>query len=473
MPQAPPPSIDPATIEAVTPSTGDPTVGGIGSHNGLAVHRSSLFDDRLRFDSSDYDRLTHYLFRYPAKFHPPVARTLIERFSEPGQHVLDPFCGSGTLLVEAATVGRHAVGTDIDPVAVFVSRLKTRCYNVEAVRRTAEHVLGRLERLERSAEEYERRMFEDIEKDEMWATVDAEDLWVPKIPNLLHWFRKYVVVDLARMLRVIDDVKDDTHREFLRLCFASIIRGASNADPVPVSGLEYTSHMREKDAKGRLVNPFKLYRRTMKRSLKAIAAYREKAHAEAQVKVHQNDALRLADAWTGPMPDLIITSPPYHNAVNYYRRHQLEMFWLSMTETQKDRVAIKHDYIGRPSVRVNDPFLSDNIDLPPRAATWYQRMQAKSPKRARAFKHYTVAMQQTMRQIARLLRPGARAVFVIGHSTWNKQELRTTPLFQELVEDHFDTERILWYPLKNRYMSFTRHNGASIDREYVIVLRRR
>src|SRR5260370_39197921 len=83
-----------------------------------------------RFEFSDVrgERLTHYLFRYPAKFHPPVARALVERYSEPGDLVLDCFCGSGTLLVEAAVLGRHALGTDVDPLAAWVSEAKTNRY---------------------------------------------------------------------------------------------------------------------------------------------------------------------------------------------------------------------------------------------------------------------------------------------------------------------------------------------------------
>src|SRR4051812_36391097 len=73
-------------------------------------------------------RLTHYLFRYPAKFHPPVVRALIEKYTEPGDVILDPFCGSGTLLVEAATMNRRSIGLDIDPVAVAVTNAKVHRY---------------------------------------------------------------------------------------------------------------------------------------------------------------------------------------------------------------------------------------------------------------------------------------------------------------------------------------------------------
>jgi len=99
-------------------------------------------------------------------------------------------------------------------------------------------------------------------------------------------------------------------------------------------------------------------------------------------------------------------------------------------------------------------------------------MEAKAPKRASAFKHYTVAMQKATRQIAQVLDRGALAVFVVGHSTWDEQELPTTDLFLELMKDDFAVQDIFWYPLKNRYMSYQRHNGASIDKEYVLVLRR-
>ena len=85
---------------------------------------------RLEFSGASFDRLTHYLFRFPAKFHPPIVKTLIETYSTPGDRVLDPFCGSGSMLVEAVIAGRHAVGSDLDPVASFVPRVKTHRYDI-------------------------------------------------------------------------------------------------------------------------------------------------------------------------------------------------------------------------------------------------------------------------------------------------------------------------------------------------------
>src|SRR6266853_498166 len=69
--------------------------------------------------------LTHDLYRYPARFSPLFARAAIELFTKRGDTVLDPFAGSCTSLVESLIAGRHAVGADISPLAVFLGGVKT------------------------------------------------------------------------------------------------------------------------------------------------------------------------------------------------------------------------------------------------------------------------------------------------------------------------------------------------------------
>lgn len=69
--------------------------------------------------------LTHKFYRYPARFSPEFVRAAINTFTEPGDYVLDPYAGGGTSLVEAAALGRNAVGIDISQLAEFISRVKT------------------------------------------------------------------------------------------------------------------------------------------------------------------------------------------------------------------------------------------------------------------------------------------------------------------------------------------------------------
>jgi len=69
--------------------------------------------------------LTHTFYRYPARFSPLFAQAAIRAFTKPGDTVFDPFMGGGTTLVEASALGRRCIGTDINSLAVFISRVKT------------------------------------------------------------------------------------------------------------------------------------------------------------------------------------------------------------------------------------------------------------------------------------------------------------------------------------------------------------
>ncbi len=100
-------------------------------------------------------------------------------------------------------------------------------------------------------------------------------------------------------------------------------------------------------------------------------------------------------------------------------------------------------------------------------------MREDYPRRADAFKHYLVAMRLSLAQIAQCLRPGSPAVLIVGKSQWNGAQIPTAGLFRELAAGDYELEHMYWYPLKNRYMSYSRRNGADISSEQVLVFRRR
>lgn len=81
-------------------------------------------------------------------------------------------------------------------------------------------------------------------------------------------------------------------------------------------------------------------------------------------------------------------------------------------------------------------------------------------------------MQLVFDQLAALLGSGRAVLMVVGHSSWNNSELDTSQLISELSAPDFELEQTYSYPVANRYMSYSRHNGASISTEYVLVLRR-
>ena len=438
------------------------------STNDQAVDSQKQFT----LDEGYFDRLTHYLFRFPAKFHPPVVGKLIDEYSKPGDYILDPFCGSGTMLVEATVAGRNAVGTDIDPVAIFVSRVKTHRYSPNWLKASSDLLFQDLAELSRLGEQHYVKEFTDLTEDELDAAVSDARLWVPDIPNICHWFRRYVILDMARIHRAIQDLQaPNTHRDFFLLCFASIIRAISNADPVPVSGLEVTSYMRRKEAMGRVINPFALFERSVAKALTSISEYRQKLDNTSTVSTKRVDARYLSGKLRRDF-DAIITSPPYHNAVDYYRRHKLEMFWLGCTNTQEERLELMRKYVGRSTIAQKDLYSSDEHQLGILATDWESKMHKASIGRPNAFRHYAVSMKLAFRQIARRLKDDKPVVMVVGNSKWNGLEIPTAELFAELAAPALRLTDRFWYPVKNRYMSYSRRNGASIDKEHVLVMQR-
>ena len=427
--------------------------------------------NRLYFDELPRSRLTHYLFRYPAKFHPPVARKLIEEFSGKGDLVLDPFCGSGTLLVEALGVGRSSIGTDIDPLAIFVSRIKTLSIPVKSLQESSDHLLTTLDNFERTKHQYEQLKFDDIPLEDFEREMSQRQLSLPPILNFFHWFRRYVAVDLATIISQIKLVKmPKNHRLFLTLIFASIIRRSSNADPVPVSGLEVTAYMRTLEENGRLINPYSLFRKAISRGLKDWEEYQEqRSGCRCTVDVRQADAMRIR-RYVRTKVDAIITSPPYHQAVDYYRRHTLEMFWLGLVRDQGDRLKLRARYIGRDGVSKSDPIIRNSTVRSHLAEQWETNLKDKSVARATAFRHYIAAMSKSLDGMDAVLKAGGKAVFVLGKNTTSGGlEIPSTDIFNEIACSRFQLCSTYWYPVKNRYMTYSRRNGANIDKEYVLV----
>jgi|ERR1700680_2861629 len=177
-------------------------------------------------------------------------------------------------------------------------------------------------------------------------------------------------------------------------------------------------------------------------------------------------------ATTWALSTLLSRRRLYHGAVDYYRRHQLEMFWLGLTTNQGERLKLLDKYIGRPSVPQRDALLSDDQLRTTLAIAWDQRIREISPTRANAFRHYMLAMTRVLEGLSSLLRPRSPALLVVGHSCWNSAEIPTTDLFEELAGERFNLDDVFSYPVKNRYMSYSRHNGADISTEYVLLLRR-
>ncbi len=92
----------------------------------------TAFEDAFR-SSDRVQGLTHDFYKYPARFSPHFVRFILDHCTEPGDYVLDPFMGGGTMIVEAIASGRCAIGSDVNELSYFVTRVKTTPLSLQDV----------------------------------------------------------------------------------------------------------------------------------------------------------------------------------------------------------------------------------------------------------------------------------------------------------------------------------------------------
>jgi hypothetical protein len=405
---------------------------------------------RHRF-RQEFHRLTHYLFRYPAKFHPPVAAYLIESFSKRGDKILDPFCGSGTLLVEGAIAGRQLVGVDVDPVATFVARVKSTP-------------------LKSARSRNELRNF--LEQFPGMSLARRQEHWTPDIPNIEHWFEPHVLRQISALRWEIKNfLRNAQAREIAECTFLSCIRGWSNADPVPFSGLEVTHYIKEKRKNGFFPDVRRQYATALAKTVASIDDYSRLVKSKSFVPIVLNSDAEGFLRRTRQVFDCLVTSPPYLTAVDYYRRHTLEMFWHAPKMDQAERLKLKRLYIGQYQVSSSMIDMAEAIDLDPRTERLALKIEDRNEQRGRAFRHYFSSMKEIFLAASYRVKKGGSIVVVIGNGRVGGDVIPTGKLLAQEFSPFATLTRVITYPIRNRYMTYERRNQASIAQEQILVFR--
>ena len=320
------------------------------------------------FKDERTDEVTHHLHPYPAKFPPPLPRRLIEILTRPGSTVLDPFCGSGTTLVEAKALGRGSIGVDTNPVAVLASSAKTLVLD--------ENSFAALAGLDDAIEaDISRATGRPL----LAASLVAEVAPVPppEIPNRDRWFTAQAMHELGIILARVQSIAATPASTVARACFSAIVIHASNQD----SETRYTAKLKYRE-------PGEVLQRFRTRVKDAVRMHEEwKAVASPATAVSLVGDARRVDPHEVGLADAVVTSPPYANAFDYHLYHRHRLFWLGFKPQDVRRVEI-----GSHLNHQND---EDAISA------------------------HSRDLQECLRAITACLRPRAPLAFVIGDSLFN------------------------------------------------------
>ncbi len=258
------------------------------------------------FKNSNKSRSIHSIHPYPAKFIPEIPRAIIENISFPSETaILDPFCGSGVTLLESQTAGYESFGVDLNPIACLISKIKTGNPLPETLKNKSLELVFKAKR-------------------------NAEEVKIPDIPNLDHWFKKGVQLALASLTDEIFKTKDLWLKDIYKVAASSIIVKVSNQD----SDTRYAAV--SKDVNYDLV--FDLFLKSIDRLIKFIPKEKKVQH---KATILNKNILELDINLINRPIGLIVTSPPYPNAYEYWLYHKYRMWWLGY-----DPIYVKNKEIG-------------------------------------------------------------------------------------------------------------------------------
>lgn len=247
----------------------------------------------------------HGFHSYPARLHPTTACRLIDAFSPPGGRVLDPFCGSGTVLVEARQLGRQAFGVDANPLAVELATLKTRGLTPELATEITNGAAAVVEHANarRLAKAGPTRRYGDADRE----LYDA-----------------HVLLELDGLRDGIFKLESREARRALLLVLSAALTKVSKkvGDTAP------------RTAPKRLAGGFtiRFFETKAKDLLKRMAEFTELLPEDAPpTRAAAGDARDLSMITPGSL-DLIVSSPPYPGVYDYFDHHELRLRWLGLDE---------------------------------------------------------------------------------------------------------------------------------------------
>ncbi len=399
--------------------------------------------NRFLFISYDQSHLTHGLHKYPAKFFPELPRWLIKRYSQENDMILDPFSGSGTTNVEALLLRRNSVGIDVDPFSRFISTVKVTPL-------AKKELLEAQESLFNAVENYHPALVSELD--------------IPSFPYRDNWFNREIILELAYLKKAIESLDKSKHvKDFFRVCFSSIIRAVSNADD------NCTRTVIRKVLK-KQVNPSDALRKFVETVLVKVPKMIEFSQNVPQgvtVNFPENMDARNIRCDTGTF-DLVLTSPPYVNAVDYPRTHQLELYWLGFADGTLTPLKKKH--VGTESVSSQDYRTRHQIGVGA-ADSVIEKIFEKDPRRAYIAFKYLDDMQKNLSEVYSVLRDGGRYIIVVGNNRIRGQLFESWKYLMVLAENiGFEIENYFGSEIIKHFIKVPR--GERINTDWILVLRK-
>jgi SAM-dependent methyltransferase len=343
-----------------------------------------------------------YVHPFPARMAPELAFDALPNDGE--ADVLDPMMGSGTTLVSARSKGHRATGLDRDPLAVLLANVATRDLDTRAFARDAKSLLSRAHRVESQLSDG--GAYPPFADDETKAFVRF-------------WFDRRSRRQLASLSHALLERQYRT-AAFLRCAISRMIITKQGG----VSLAEDISHSRPHRTRDHArISPFELF----PQSIDVIARNARflRGSTLPRARVLTGDARRLP--FGDHEFDYVITSPPYLNAIDYLRGHKLSLVWFGHSVSKLR--ALRATNVGASRGIRENALDSVVVEMIGETAS-------VSSKVANMLRLYVRDLDQCVSEMARVLRPGGSALFVVGDCAIRGSVVKNSAGLAALATNH-------------------------------------
>lgn len=357
--------------------------------------------------------LVHGLHEYKGKFNPQMARALINAVDPSATALMDPYCGSGTTLVEAMRLGLAVSGIDQNPLAVWITSVKMRTLRLAGTR-------GLVERFDALVA----RLVNGMARAQLEGEVTTPATFAEAdYAYLRRWLPDRVIDALWEGICICRNTQDPV-AEVAELCISNIVREVSWQLP---------EDLRVRRRPGSWVPPHVagVLARSVQRARLALAEIERAPHMDEQfAEVHQGssrDASLVSKAWADGRR-LVVTSPPYATALPYIDTDRLSIVLFGLAPVRELR-ELDEELTGSREWRSSVAAYwaqarhANTAHLPTRILDVLDCIEATNKVTGAGFRRravpvllyrYFTQVGQTLDALAGTMRPGEHVVMVVG-----------------------------------------------------------
>ncbi|MBC6413970.1 MAG: DNA methyltransferase [Chromatiales bacterium] len=411
--------------------------------------RSKYRDFSWDFRTADTKADTHCYHNYPAMMIPQVAERLIARYASNAKTLFDPYCGTGTSLVEANLKSINAYGTDLNPLARLIARAKTTRIKLQV--------------LDLYLKEFQEFLFAlNFELKNFSVTL-------PEFHNIDFWFKPQTKEKLAIVKGFIDAIEDKNVQEFFLIAFSETVRESSLTRNGEFKLYRMSKIKREK------FNPdvCSIMTAKLSRNHKGLQSYLLKTkNISATTNIYDFNSARDISAIEKDSMDIVVTSPPYGDSkttVAYGQFSRLANQWLGISDAnQVDNQLMggKIKEIGKTGIGIVDSIV--------------EKIARQDLKRAQAVYSFYDDYIKSIANVVGVVKRGAYICYVVGNRRVKDIKLPTDEITKSVFEHHgVEYQNTFIRAIPNKRMpgrnSPTNKAGsisATMTNEYIVVMQK-